>query len=258
MKKILTILIISFIIGGCGTTTGMANNEKDNKKASGESIVKKDYSGFASVELSSSISVGNTVSGADTPTEEAGKKLSDIKSVTVTISDSKGKELNTVVLNAVNASMKGEIARFSGGFVGVPAGNASIKYIFSDSSKNKLFEGEQKAEFTAKSVFKVSGDVNQVSIKREPQSEGEAKVSIEKMDEKSYTSGELLLGFKDKMKEEDLKSLLEKSGITITNVKIGIIANSIMFSSPSVAEALIIISSLNKFDYVEPNYIASL
>mgnify|MGYP001572517302 CR=1 FL=1 len=257
MKKLLTVLIIGFIVAGCGTPSGLANNDKD-KKISGENSMKKDYSSMAAVELSSSVNIVNTMTGADTPTDEASKKVTDISAVTVTITDTKGKEINTVVLSKDDPGNKGEIARFTGGFVGVPVGSVTIKYLFSDSAKNKLFESEQKAELTAKTIFKVKGDVNQVSIKREPQSEGELKVSIEKMDEKSYTSGQVLLGVKDKMSEADLKSLFEKNGITVTSVKVGIISSSVSFSAPSVAEALIITSSLNKFDYVEPNYIASL
>ena len=53
---------------------------------------------------------------------------------------------------------------------------------------------------------------------------------------------------------ESEKKLLEKEGVKVTELKKGLLDNyTVSFSEPSISEALIISSKINKFDYVELN-----
>ncbi len=257
MNKLVILLAFSFVITGCAT--GMANNNMAEKNVTNIVYLNKDFEKSAAVELSASVNILNTTTGADTPTDEASEKVSKIANAIVSLFDDKGKFINTFNLKKVTPTIKGEILKFSAGFVPVDIGHINFKFVFSDANDKVFYETSNKIEIKAKSIIKMNGQLNQVSAKKDPQAPETLNVNINEMNENSYVPNQLIIGLKDEMKDNDLKSLLEKNGIKVTEIKKGILKNyTVTFSAPSVAESLIITNKINQFDYSEPNGIVSI
>jgi len=254
MKKVIIPFLVSFFIGGCGT--GMAVSQNNNT-TTGAVNMQKDYSKAAAVNFSASVNVSGT--GVDTPTDEANEKVAKITSATVSVFGADDKLVNTLTLKKSEPRLKGDILLFESGFTGVPAGTVRLKFDFNDAAGKSLLSTEGKSELKAKTVFTAKGNLEQISIKKDPAGPETLKTEINEIAAATYATGEINAGLREDLKEESLKAMLEENGLKVTAIKKVILKTyNIKFSSPSVAEALILANQTGKFEYVEQNGFVSV
>lgn len=264
MKKFAILALSLLISAGCQTMTPVNSKPQDNSSNQttkpSEFKADKSYENSAAVELFASVSVDDTVSGDDTPTAEAGEKITKITKVNVTFLESESlKLIDTFSLNKVDNSMKGEILRFKGGIKPVAKGKVKVKFAFQNEDGSIAFENTKEQEFTAKSVVQLTGNLTQVSIKKDPASVAKVEIEINEMKEDQFVKGEFLAKPKTEMKDEEVKALLEQSGVKVTELKKGSLGTyTVKFSEPSTAEAMILSDKTGKFEYIEVNGIVSI
>ena len=262
MKKVVSIVILSFMLASCGT--GMATNNNNNNNTSNNSntvtnVDNKEYQKLSAVEVTAVVRVTESVSGSDTPTDEMSEKVAKITKATLSVFDAKMVLKNTYELKKVDPSTKGEVLKFSADYKGLPTDAANFKFVFSNNDNSVTFETSSKAELKEKTIYKAMAVLEQVSAKKDAAAPETASSSVEEFKADNYVKDEFIFGLKSEFKEEEIKDLLQKNGIKISEFRKGALSNTVKFSEPSsVAEALLIASSLNKFDYVEPNGIVTI
>lgn len=267
MKKLVILTLTLLVSAGCQTMSPVNSKPQDGNSSNNQTSTTpsgfkadKSYENSSAVELIASVNVNETVSGDDTPTAEAGEKIQKITKVNVTFLEKEsGKLINTYALSKVDTSVKGEILRFKGGIKPVAKGKVNVKYVFQNEDGSIAFENIKEHEFTAKSVVQLTGDLNQVSIKKDPASKEQVDISLNEMKEEQFVKGEFLAKPKKEMKDEELKSLLETNGIKVTEMRKGSLNTyTIKFSEPSTAEAMILADKTSDFEYIEVNGIVSI
>jgi hypothetical protein len=244
MKKLLSSLVTGILVAGCGTS--IAGNGNTPTK----------FANSAAVLLTASVNITGT--GLDTPpASEINENVNKISSAVVSVFNADSKLTDTIKLKKIEASTKGEISKFSSGYIALPSGSAKLKFDFNDSGDKSLFSTEGKVDLKAKTVFDITGDLSQVGKSKEPNPVESLKVDIN--ERKDFASGELNAALKGDLKEDNLKPLLEENGIKVTSFKkIFTGTYNVKFSWPSVAEALILANQTGKFEYAEPNGSVSL
>lgn len=253
MKKIISATILSFIVFGCVPSPAKNNDMKQEIY-----IQNKSYEKMAAININALVRISQIVSGDDTPIDEMNEKVKKISRATLSIFDPKSVLINTFELKKVDTSSKGEVLKFTGGYQDIDTKANIFKLVFLTSDNSVIFEAETKITLKEKTIYDITGDLIQVSVKREDKTPETVKLNIEEKKPEQYAPNQFLFGMKEDFKEEEIKNLLLKNGIKVTNFKKGIIVNTVTFSEPSLAEALIIASKLKKFDYVEPNGIVSI
>ena len=253
MKKIISASILSFMLVACGTTMA-----KNNKGSTTINVDNKDFQKMAAGEITASIRVTGSVDGSDTPTAEVSEKVSKITKATLSFFDSKMIIKNTYDLKKVDPGTKGEVMKFSAGYRPIPTDAVNFKLVLSSADNSTTYESEYKGSVKEKTIYKINGDLAQVSAKKDVTAPDKITLTIDELKAESYVQGEFIYGMKAQMKEEDVKRLLEENGIKVTEIRKGILSSTVKFSEPSTAEALLIATKLNRFDYVEPNGIVSI
>lgn len=255
MKKTAIFLASLFIISGCQSV--MANKPTDNQNTSTSSQYKenKAYENMAAVELNTEVYIKDTVSGSDTPTDEAGDKINALDTATVSVfTEDKAKFLDTISLKKIDTNLKGQVLRFKMPFTAVKTdqGNIKLKMVVTGKNGEVSFEGEGTIKLNAKSLYRATLTLTQTSVKKEATASPVATVNIDEIKADDYVKNQIVVG--SSLKEDEVKTLLEKEGVKVTELKKGFLNNyTVSFSEPSVAEALIIASKLNRFEYIETN-----
>jgi len=258
MKKFLVPLISLLLLFGCGNVLDK-DKSTDKNKTTVESKSISSYSKSSAVKISASISISGTSS--DTPTDEMNSDVSKIKKLKVSVYDKDSKLVDTISIEKIDTSIKGEVLRFDNPFVAISEGSTKFKFTFSDDKDNKVLEIEETGTLIAKQLFEVKSEIIQTSIKKDPDGKIDTKkVNVKKIETKNYKTGEFIVGLKEKMDTDKIKSLIEAKDIKVTSVTAGLLnAYTVKFSSPeSVAEALIVASQIKDFEYVEQNSIATM
>ena len=189
-KYILTFLVTSLLLASC-TAPSVSKPQKETEVAT---KVNTDFQTSAAVEFKASLNVLDTATGEDTPTKEAGTKMLSITKATVSIFDDKSKLINTYIMTKVDPATKGEIARYSGGIRPVPQGKYKVRFAFTNDQGTVLFDKEAENDFKAKTIYKITGDVSQVSIQRNPASTESIGINLEELKEGSYVKDQMLIG----------------------------------------------------------------
>ena len=255
MKKLLVPLMSLWLVFGCGNV--LEKSKDKDKTTNVETSSISNYSKSSAVKISASISISGA--NSDTPTDEMNSDISKIKSLKVSIYDKDSKLINTLSMQKTDASLKGEVLKFENPFIALSEGSTKFNFAFYDDSNNKILETESTSTLEAKELFNVKAEIVQNSIKKDPEAKISSKdVNINKIETKNYKTGEFIVGLKEKMDTDKLKSLIEKSGIKVTSINQGFLnAYTVKFSSPdSVAEALILASQIKDLEYLEQNSIA--
>lgn len=255
MKKTAIFLIAFFVISGCKTVMADKPTNSTQNISTEQYKANKTYENMAAVELNAEVYINDSVSGADTPTEEAGDALNSLDTATVSVfTEDKAKFLDTITLKKIDTNLKGQIFRFKIPFspIKTDQGNIKFKIVLTGKNGTVSFEGEGTAKLTSKSLYRVTLNLSQTSIKRDAEAKPTALVNIDEIKADEYVQNQIVVG--SALKEDEVKALLEKEGIKVTALKKGFLNNyTISFSEPSVAEALIIASKLNRFEYIETN-----
>lgn len=256
MKKTAIFLVSLFIISGCQNV--MANkptNTNQNTNTSSKYQANKAYENMSAVELNAEVYIKDTISGSDTPTDEAGDKINALDTAIVSVfTEDKAKFLETLTLKKIDTNLKGQVVRFKLPFSAIKAdqGNVKIKIVVTGKNGEISFEGEGSIKLNAKSLYRATLTLIQTSIKKDANATPTATVNIDEIKADEYVQNQIVVG--STLKEDELKTLLEKEGVKVTDLKKGFLNNyTVSFSEPSVAEALIIAGKLNKFEYIETN-----
>lgn len=256
-KYILTFLVSSLLLASC-TAPSVSKPQKETEVAA---KVSKDFESFSAVEFTASLNVLDTATGADTPTEEAGAKMKSITKVTVSVFDEKIKLINTYVMTKLDPATKGEIARYSGGIRPVPQGKYKVRFAFTNDQGTVLFDKEAENDFKAKTIYKITGDVSQISIQRNPASTESIGINLEELKEGSYVKDQMLVGLKEddrNIKESDLKNILQGSGIKVVELRKSFSFYTVTFADITLAEAMLFASKTERFSYIEANGIVKI
>lgn len=253
MKRIVLLAVSSIILFGCGTVTAKVDNSKPVIN-----VENKEYQNMAAVNVVGSVRISDIMGGSDTPTEEMSEKVSKISKATLSVFDSKSKIIDTYDLKKIDPSTKGEVLRFVGGYRGIPTNAEIFKLVFLTSDNSVIFESQTKSTLKAKTIYDLTGELAQVSTKKDVTGKETITINIDEKKPEDYVDKEFLFGMKEDYKEEEIKELLMKNGIKVTELKKGVITATVKFSEPTLSEALIIATKLNKFDYVEPNGVVSI
>jgi len=268
MKKHFLMVISSILVtAGCSLAIPVPNppektDETKKETKSEEKVNVKDYSNSAAVKLIASVSVSSK-KGADTPLDEASEKLKKISKVTVSVFDEKMKLLDILNLSKDDASVKGEIYRFTTGFRAFPKGKLFVKYAFFDKEQQTLFNNETEFVFKEKNLYQVTSSLEQESIL--VNSAGDLKTNktiVDEITEAEYAKGQMNIGVRSdaKLTPDELKKLLTDRGIKVTEMKgIGVPGTyNVSFSEPDTSSALIIASLIDKLEYAEQNGVVSI
>lgn len=253
MKKIISTTILSFILFGCVPSPAKNNDVKTITYTQ-----NKDYEKMAAINISGIVRISDTVTGSDTPTDEMSEKVSKISKATLSIFDEKSRLINTFELKKIDPGTKGEVIKFVGGYKGIETNANIFRFVFLTSDNSVIYEVESKSTLKAKTIYDVTADLAQTSAKKDVTAPEKLVLNINEKKPEEYMPNQFLFGLQSDFKEEEIKSLLEKNGIKVTEFRKGIITNTVTFSEPSLPEALIIATKLNKFDYVEPNGVVSI
>jgi len=250
MKNIILFSSLAMFFLGCipsptpkPSSTVQASFYKENKA----------FEKLAAVDLIADVAIIDTVTGADTPLDEASEDVKSLDIATASIFTDKMIFLDSFSLKKKEPNIKGQIKSFKTPFAGVNEGKIKFKMNFSGNNGDTFFDvPDYDITLKAKSLYRAVLKLDQTSIKRDSTLKAKAKLNIEEIKADEYVPNQILIGAK--MTEADVKKLLEKEGVKVTELKKGLLDNyTVTFSEPSISEALIISSKINKFDYVELN-----